>query len=113
MNHRHSPTSTARRPHRVRADRRLAAMGAMCVTIGSCWIQDEGCKIDGASVMCIVGDSPSDLVHDCKEIDSSYTDNANGYSMANIGPRFLGAGALAAATASANPLVPFSACTAM
>jgi ELWxxDGT repeat protein len=85
------------------------------ISIGSCWVQDEGCTINGAQYICLLGDSPSDMISDCKAIDSNYSDTTkfpNGWDLSNVGPRFAGAGVLAAAAVSVNP-VPLSGCIAM
>jgi hypothetical protein len=83
------------------------------VTIASCWWQE--CTINGAVTVCIIGNSPRDLVSDCKALDSSYSDPPGGYDFTNVGPRFLGATVLAAATNDLGlaPHTPFSGCAAM
>lgn len=65
------------------------------VTIGTCWFQD--CFINGQDTICILGFSPTDEIHDCKVLDTSYGDASAGYNLANSGPRFAGAAVLAAA----------------
>jgi hypothetical protein len=91
------------------------------VEVGSCWFQE--CIIDGADTLCFIGNSPSDLgsyFADCKQVDTDYTEptpvtqNNNppgGYDFNNVGPTFLGAGVLAAATAELGP--PGTGCAAM
>lgn len=83
------------------------------VEVGTCWFQE--CIIDGADTLCFIGNSPSDLgsyFADCKRVDTDYTNptpatqNNNppgGYDFNNVGPTFLGAGVLAAATAELAP----------
>jgi hypothetical protein len=83
------------------------------VAIGTCWFQE--CIIDGVDTLCFIGNSPSDLgsyFADCKQVDTDYTQptaiTANnkppgGYDFNNVGPTFLGAGVLAAATAELGP----------
>jgi hypothetical protein len=51
------------------------------------------------------------LLHDCKALDSSYTDASAGYNLVNRGPRFAGAGVLAAAVNDLGP--PGTGCVAM
>ena len=99
----------------IRAEDVSANIASTQISVGSCWIQDLGCTINGAQWICIVGDSPSELISDCKSIDSNYSDPVaypNGLDLSNIGPRFLGAGVLAAAAVDVNP-VPGSGCAAM
>ena len=94
------------------------------VAIGTCWFQD--CTINGADTICLVGRSPSDFSFagvsfaDCKAVDSNYTDPTpitaannppGGYDLNNVGPVFLGAGVLAAATNDLGP--PGTSCAAM
>jgi hypothetical protein len=97
------------------------------VNIGTCWSPD-GCKIDDALTICLLGNSPSDphlnflgiSLADCKAVDSNYThptpitalnNPPGGYDLKNVGPVFMGAGVLATA---ANELgVPGSGCIAM
>ena len=89
------------------------ATASIPVAIGTCWFQE--CIIDGADTLCFIGNSPSDLgsfFADCKQVDTDYTQptavtaNNNppgGYDFKNVGPRFLGAGVLAAATGDLAP----------
>jgi hypothetical protein len=101
----------------VRAGTPAVAFGE--VQIGSCLFQI--CTIDGHQTVCILGNAPSDTipginisVADCKELDSSYTDIPNGYNFGNFGPRFAGAGILAAAVNSLNFLgLPGPGCATM
>lgn len=89
------------------------AVASASVTIGTCWFQE--CTINGAVTVCIIGNSPSDLVSDCKALDSSYSNMPGGYDFTNRGPRFLGASVLAAATDDLGlaPHSPASGCAAM
>jgi hypothetical protein len=99
----------------IRAEGPAATIASASVTVGTCWIQDEGCTINGQQWICLVGDAPRDTISDCKAIDSNYSDPIkypNGNDFTNVGPRFLGAGVLAAAAVSVNP-IPFSGCGAM
>lgn len=101
--------------HSIRAKGPGSIVASTKVNIRTCWIQDMGCTINGNLWICIVGNAPSELISDCKELDANYSDPAthpNGYDLRNVGPRFVGAGVLAAAAVSVNP-VPFSACPAM
>lgn len=89
------------------------------VGIGTCWFQE--CLIDDVDTVCLLGNSPSDLTlfgvsfADCKRVDTSYTKPQcptrtpmsactslntppGGYDLNNVGPQFMGAGVLAAAT---------------
>jgi hypothetical protein len=88
-------------------------IAATTVTVASCWWQE--CTINGAVTVCIIGNSPRDLVSDCKALDSGYSDPPGGYDFTNVGPRFLGATILAAATNDLGfaPHTPFSGCAAM
>jgi hypothetical protein len=101
-----------------------AAVALSAVTIGTCWFQE--CFIDDQQFICILGNSPSDgisvtvlgvtaflPISDCKALDSSYSDASDGYNLANSGPRFAGAGVLAAAVNDLGLLVPGSGCVAM
>lgn len=82
------------------------------VTIGKCLFQE--CTINGSLIVCILGYSPSDLIHDCKTLDSSYTNPTGVYNFKDVGPRFAGAGVLAAAVNDLNPLfLPGPGCAAM
>ena len=96
------------------------------VEIGSCWVQDEGCFIDGASTLCLIGNSPTDFftfLSDCKSIDASYSGIVpatagnvppGGYDLSNVGPVFAGAGVLAAAVNDLNLAgIPGPGCVAM
>jgi hypothetical protein len=86
---------------------------SILLDVGTCWFQE--CIIDGADTLCFIGNSPSDLgsyFADCKQVDTDYTEptaitqNNNppgGYDFNNVGPTFLGAGVLAAATAELGP----------
>lgn len=79
-----------------------SALAASAMDIGTCWFQD--CFIDGRDTICIFGNSPTDFFTffaDCKAVDSNYTNT--GYDLTNVGPVFVGAGALAAAT---NDILP-------
>jgi hypothetical protein len=99
----------------IRAEGPAATIASASINVGTCWIQDQGCTINGLQWICLVGDAPRDTISDCKAIDSNYSDpitHPNGYDFTNVGPRFLGAGVLAAAAVSVNPL-PFSGCAAM
>lgn len=101
-----------------------AAAATLPVNIGTCWFQD--CTINGADTICLLGNSPSDLTFagvsfaDCKAVDSNYTNPTpitaghtppGGYDLKNMGPVFLGAGVLAAATNDLGP--PGTSCVAM
>jgi hypothetical protein len=94
------------------------------VNISSCWFQE--CMVDDAETICVIGHSPTDLqflgasLADCKQVDSNYTlptgitlgnTPAGGYDLNNVGPRFLGAEVLAAATNDLGP--PGTGCIAM
>lgn len=100
----------------VRAGPSTAATVSTAVEISSCWFQE--CFINGADTICLLGYSPSDLFSffsDCKTIDASYSNPTpatplGGYDLSNVGPRFVGAGALAAA---ANDIIPLAACVPM
>lgn len=88
------------------------AVAFAAVQLGSCLFQI--CVVDGHQTVCIVGNAPSDTIADCKVLDSSYTDPPNGYNFGDVGPRFAGAGILAAAVNSLNFLgVPGPGCAAM
>ena len=79
------------------------------ITIGSCWFND--CMINGRDTVCLIGNSPDDTLSDCKVLDSSYSDASSGYNLSDVGPRFAGAGVLAALV---NDLgLPGSGCIAM
>ena len=99
----------------VRAEGPAATIASAEVSVGTCWIQDVGCTINGSQWICLVGDAPSEMISDCKSIDANYSDTTafpNGYDFTNVGPRFAGAGVLAAAAVSINPLL-LSGCAAM
>ncbi len=101
--------------HSIRAEGPASTIASTTISVGSCWIQDEGCTINGFQWLCFVGDAPSEVISDCKSIDSNYSDTTrfpNGWDFTNVGPRFVGAGVLAAAAVSINP-VPFTGCAAM
>jgi hypothetical protein len=86
-----------------------AAVAQFSITVGSCWMND--CFINGNDTICILGNSPDDLLSDCKALDSSYSDASTGYNLNNGGPRFAGAAVLAAAV---NDLgLPGTGCAAM
>lgn len=87
-----------------------AAVALAGVHIDSCLFNDE-CAINGAQTLCLFGNSPSDPLSDCKALDSSYGDASDGFNLNNGGPRFAGAGVLAAAV---NDLgIPGTGCVAM
>lgn len=117
----------------IHAGQNTTALVTTGVSIGTCWFQE--CTINGAVNICLLGNSPTDLqfvgtsLADCKPIDSNYTKPTSittthsppgGYDMNNVGPTFLGAGVLAAATADLSlpglpnaPGVPLTPCNAM
>jgi hypothetical protein len=100
----------------VRAGPSTTATTSTAVQIATCWFQE--CFIDGADTICILGNSPTDpvfFIPDCKKIDSSYSEPTpatpnGGYDLTNVGPRFVGAGALAAAS---NDIIPLAGCAPM
>jgi hypothetical protein len=100
----------------VRAGTSTTASASTAIEVGTCWFQI--CDIDGAQTLCIVGHSPSDTTvffNDCHRIESNYsvptpaTPNG-GFDFNNKGPRFVGAGALAAV---ANSMLPELGCVPM
>jgi hypothetical protein len=96
--------------YRFNAGPSTTATAGAAADIGTCWFQD--CFIDGADTICIFGNSPTDFLTffaDCKAVDSNYS--ATGYDLTNMGPTFLGAGALAAMTNDILP--PPTGCVAM
>jgi hypothetical protein len=100
----------------VRAGTSTTASASTAIEVGTCWFQI--CDIDGAQTLCIVGHSPSDTTvffNDCHRIESSYSEPtpatpAGGFDFNNKGPRFVGAGALAAV---ANTFLPGLGCVPM
>ena len=106
------------------ADTSTAATFSIPVNIASCMFQE--CMIDDDQYICVIGDSPTDLqflgtsLADCKKVDSNYTqpkgitltfNPPGGYDLNNVGPQFLGAEVLAAATNDLGP--PGTGCVAM
>ena len=82
------------------------------VALGSCLFQI--CVVNGNQTVCMIGNAPGDTIADCKVLDSSYTDPQSGYDFNDVGPRFAGAGVLAAAVNSLNFLgLPGPGCVAM
>ena len=100
----------------VRAGTSTAASASTAIEVGTCWFQI--CDIDGAQTLCIVGHSPSDTTvffNDCHRIESNYSlptpaTPTGGFDFNNKGPRFVGAGALAAV---ANSMLPELGCAPM
>jgi hypothetical protein len=100
----------------VRAGTSTTASASTAIEVGTCWFQI--CDIDGAQTLCIVGHSPSDVTvffNDCHRIESNYSvptpaTPTGGFDFSNKGPRFVGAGALAA---TANSMLPELGCVPM
>jgi len=100
----------------IRAGASTTASASTAIEVGTCWFQI--CDIDGAQTLCIVGHSPSDTTvffNDCHRIESNYSlptpaTPTGGFDFNNKGPRFVGAGALAAV---ANSMLPELGCAPM
>lgn len=80
-----------------------AVSASLGITIQSCFVADNGCRINGGTTICLVGLEPSDFLSYCKlNMDTSYTEPTNttpngGYDFNNQGTIFAGAGVFAAA----------------